>query len=243
MDPISLLIIAGSAFLQYQANQDAQDRQESMRRAMEAYQRSRSAETEAATNELLTKQTPKARGQEMQDLTADRAQSIRDTVGAAQAFDAAPVAGKRSADYEATAAREADTRSAKLKRAIEQISTMGAPGEQEQKFGLRLGRAAGTVDAANRASANVRQGYLNDINGVRPDPGLMLASQIGMGVGTGMAMRGAGAPVDYEAAGYGAGEAGMSSGGGGAVLGGSSAATAAARRAALSRSFSLWGTR
>lgn len=183
----ALLIIAASAFAKHMANQEAQGRQERFRQSMEGYQRTKAAESTAATEGLLQKQTPQARGDELAQVTADRAHSLRDTVGAAQAFDAAPIAGKMSGDYGMTQEATANRNAERVRRAIEQLSTIGAPGEQAQAFGRRFGVAAGNVDAANRASANVGAGYLTDIKHVKPDPFLSMAGDVGMTVGGAMA--------------------------------------------------------
>ncbi len=182
-----LAIIALSAFLKYQANQEAADQREQYRNAMEAYQRTKAAEVEKATDLFVKKQTPDARGQELNDITADRQKSLKDTVGAAQAFDQAPIAGKMGADYASTQEANANRIAERTRKAISQLATMGAPGEQQQAFGRRFGLAAGQVDASNRASQNVGGGYLKDISNVVPDPTMTMLGDVGMAVGSGMA--------------------------------------------------------
>lgn len=176
------LIILG-ALTKLMAGQNSSNRQEYLRRSMEAYQRSKVAETDAATRELMAKQTPQAREAELSQLTTDREKSMRDSVGAAQAFDMGPTAGKISSDYQgaqqATAARVAE----RTRRAIEQLASIGAPGEQKQAFGMRFGRAAGTVDAANRGSENVGRAYVGAIQNTHPSPFLMMAGDAMMAGG------------------------------------------------------------
>jgi len=186
-DPFSLAILAASAFMKMQANEDAANRREAFRRSMESYQRTKANETQGATEALLKKQTPEARGAELADVTTDRERSLRDTVGAAQAFDAPGIAGKLPSDYTAAQEVNAARIAERTRKAIEQLASMGAPGEQAQAFGRRYGQAAGVVDASNRASANVGEGYLTDINNVRPDPFLSTLGDVGMAVGGSMA--------------------------------------------------------
>jgi hypothetical protein len=181
----ALAIIAASALLKHQADRQALRRQESIRRSMEAYQRARARETEAATEELLKKQTPQARAEELKKLTGERESSLRETV-AATAPPASRIAGAVSQDYERAQEAQANTVAERTRRAIEQLAAMGAPGEQRLKFGTRFGRAAGQVDAANRASENVGNAFLRDIEGVRPNPWMSLAGEVGMGVGSGL---------------------------------------------------------
>jgi hypothetical protein len=166
----ALAVIAASALLKHHAIADAQRRQENIRRSMEQYQRSKAAETTAATEALIDKQTPAARAQEMADVTNERQQSLKDTVGAVQGLSTAtPVAGKLSGDFKSTEEANAGRIAERTRRAIEQMATMGAPSEQQQRFGIRFGRAAGTVDAGNRASANVGDAYLKDVANVQPN--------------------------------------------------------------------------
>lgn len=176
------LIILG-ALTKLMAGQNASNRQEYLRRSMEAFQRSKVADTDAATRELMAKQTPQARDAELSKLTSDRAQSMRDSVGAAQAFDMGPTAGKISSDYQGAQQAMASRVSERTRRAIEQLASIGAPGEQKQAFAARFGRAAGTVDASNRASENVGQAYVGAMQRTHPSPFLMMAGDAMMAGG------------------------------------------------------------
>lgn len=180
-----LLVLAASAFLKYQNDRAALKRQKGFQNAMELFQRKRSGESMAATEDMLKKQTPEARGSELADLTATREQSLRDTVGAAQAFDQPGIAGKTSADYAKATQQEASSVAERTRRAIEQLAAMGAPGEQQRAHSIRFGRAAGVVDASNAANDAVGQRYMTDIRNVKPNPFIDLVSQIGMGYALG----------------------------------------------------------
>lgn len=182
-----LAIIAASALMKHMANEEAAERREGYRRDMEAYQRLRAKDTERATEQLLHKQTPEAREGELKTITADREGSLRDTVGAAQAFNAPQIAGKLGADYQATQEASALKVAERTRRAIEQLATMGAPQEQAEAFNKRFGRAAGEVDANNRAAENVGRGYMSDISNVQADPLTSMLGDIGMSVGASMA--------------------------------------------------------
>jgi hypothetical protein len=182
---VPLAIMAASAALNYQNNRAAQKRQESLRRAMETYQRQKAREQEGAVEKLIERQTPQAREEELASLTADHRRSMQDTVEAATPVQNV-IAGNLSPEYGRSQERAASVNAEKLKRAIEQLSTMGAPGAQRHQHGIRFGRAAGDVDAARLASGRVGEAYMTDINNVRPDPFKAMLSQIGMGVGMGM---------------------------------------------------------
>lgn len=234
----ALLVLAASAAAKYQNDRVARKRQDSMRNAMEAYQRTKARDTEGVTDELLKKQAPDARTAELASATADRSQSLKDTVGAAQAFDAAPIAGKLSGEYKAAEEANAGRIAERTRRAIQQLATMGAPGEVQRRFATRFGRAAGEVDANNNASDRVGRAAMTDINNVRPNAAVDMLSKIGMGVGGAMAGGYAG----------GAGEAGaaaMGADAGGNFTYEDSAGnlhqSSTPYRARVNRGFSLWG--
>jgi len=220
-----LLILAASAFLKYQNEKQADKRRRSFQSAMEALQREKSKEGVAATEELLTKQTPKARGEELSQLTTDREQSLRQTVGAAQAFDAPGTTGKLSEDYRGGAAENANRIAERTRRAIEQLSVIGAPGEQRQKHQLRFGKAAGTVDASNRAIDNIGRGYVTDIGNVRANPYVNMIADLGMA---------------YGSSGASAGTA-VNNGQGYEDASGNLYSNNTTRQQRLNRGFSLWG--
>lgn len=199
IDPVTLLIIAGSAALNYGANRAAEKRQQQFASAMEAFQRGKSKQAMAATEALVKEQTPEKRATELADLTKDRTRSLRETVGAAQAFDAPGIAGKTSDDYARAQEAQAHSVADKTRRAIAQLAAMGAPGEQKQAHQLRFGKAAGVVDSANVASDAVGRGYMTDIGNVRPNPFALMLADIGMGYGLGRAM----APASTETLGSG----------------------------------------
>lgn len=225
------------------ANKQAQDRQGSLQQAMQNYQMSKARQNEAATNQLITQQTPQARAAELANIEKSRETSMQGTVDAARAASpVVPVAGTNtSADYQ-QASQAAATRVAdKTKRAIQQLGTMGAPGEQGVASGLRFGRAAGNVDANNQAIANVGDGYMRDINNVRPDPMLSLIGDAGMAVGTGMMFAPAAAAPAAAGGDAAAFEGGAWLGGDGGAASTAAARSAATRAAAMRGAFARWG--
>lgn len=185
MDPISLLVIAGSLGLKYMNDRDALRRASSLQGAMQQYQQQKGRETEAQINNYLTQQTAPQRAAEMQKIESSRQQSMQSTVDQARA--ASPVtetAGTNtSADYQKSAQAAADRVSDRTRRAIEQQAVMGAPAEQSLATNIRLGRTAGAVDANNEAINNIGEAYSRDIRNVRPNPWLSMLSSAGMAAG------------------------------------------------------------
>jgi hypothetical protein len=175
------LLLAGLAVSRY-ADMEAEARRQKLLMAMRAYGRGQAQVGQAATENLLAQQTPQARASELAAVTADRSKSLGDTVAAAQTTS--PVlAGKLSGDYVRSQETAANTVAERTRRAIEQLSSMGAPGEQALKSGIRFGRAAGDVDASNSAIGNVSNAYMGDIKGTVANPALKLAGSAMMAYG------------------------------------------------------------
>lgn len=196
----ALLVLAGSMLAKHMANKQAVNRQNSLQQAMQSYQVSKARGNEQAINQMLGQQTADARAKELQGITTSREGTMQSTVDAARAASpVTQVAGTNtSPDYQKASEAAATRVSDKTKRAIQQLAVMGAPGEQGVASGIRFGRTAGKVDAGNAAIANVGEGYMRDINNVRPNPYLTLIGDAGMAVGGGMLGGGVGAAAGAQ---------------------------------------------
>lgn len=219
------LILAGLA-LSRAADVEAENRREKLRQAMRTYQLGQSRIGQAAIEKLMTQETPQKRETELATLTADRAKSLQDTVGAAQSSNPAPIAGKLSADYKQSQERAANTVAERTRRAIEQLSAMGAPGEAALAHGIRYGRTAGTVDATNSAIGNVGNAFMGDIRNTVANPAIKLAGS---------------ALTAYGAGSMGAGAAG-GMGNSGAYEDSEGNLQQSPYRKRVKRAFSLWGS-
>lgn len=179
----------------YAATADSQQRQAKLQQAMRSYQLQQAAGNEQAIHGLMDQQTPAAREAELQNIQGSRAASMQGTVDAARAASPiSTVAGASSSpDYQKASAAAADTVATRTKRAIQQLSVMGAPGEQGLQYGLRFGRAAGKVDAGNTAIGNVGNAYVNAIKNTVPDPMLSMAGDGLMAYGSSGASSGSAA--------------------------------------------------
>lgn len=170
-----LPLLLGGLLLSRYADTEAEARRNKLLMAMRAYGRGQAQIGQAATENLLAQQTPQARGAELAAVTADRAKSLGDTVAAAQTSNAPKLEGKLSADYTRSQEVAANTVAERTRRAIEQLSSMGAPGEQGLKSGIRFGRAASVVDSSNSAIGNMNNAFMGDIKNTVPNPALKLA--------------------------------------------------------------------
>lgn len=180
---LPLLLMGAGLLLNRYADSEAEARRMKLLEAMRAYGRGQAAIGQGATENYLAQQTSPARAAELAGVTADRAKSLGDTVAAAQKSNPGPIAGKLSQDYVRSQEAAANTVAERTRRAIEQLSTMGAPGEQALKTGIRFGRAAGVVDSANSAIGNVGNAYMGDIRNTVPNPGMKLAGSALMAYG------------------------------------------------------------
>lgn len=206
------------------ADADAQKRRQALLNGMRSYQLGQSAVGQKATQDYLTGATPEARAAEIAKLTGDRTKTLQDSVAAVQASNPTPLAGKLSPDYARSQAAAAGTVADRTKRAIEQLSTMGMPGEAGVQGGIRFGRAAGVVDATNSAINRVGDTYTRGIDSTVPDPMLKLGGNALMAYGS-----------------SGAGNSSVNNGQGYEDASGNLYSPNVTRQQRLSRAFSLWG--
>lgn len=191
----SLAGTVGSAALQSRAAEKQAKRQQELADQMNSYRLMKAREGEAATTKFLDTEAPEQRAVEMSATQGALASNLEKSVGAQQAFETPQnFAGKVSEGYgQRVASNEAAT-SDRLKRSIQQLAAIGAPGQRDLTRSLRLGEAAGGVGSANSAAGNVSNSYLTGINNTGADPFLMLASQLAAGAGRGVALKKGGVP-------------------------------------------------
>lgn len=112
------------------------------------------------------------------------------SVGESMAFDpSGPISGKISQQYKTDSAGQADAASARLKKIIENLSVMRAPGQVAQTVGRRYGLAAGGVGGVNSNIASAGGAGSTDIEGVQPNPWLTGAGDALTGASQGIAAR------------------------------------------------------
>lgn len=163
------------------AEAQADHRRNQLQKAMQAYQQSKALANEAAIQKLVAQNSPTAHAAELANTVASREAGMRTSVDNAAAAAPVSVPAGASADYTKASATAADTVSSRTARAISQLGTMGAPGEQSLASGIRFGRAAGNVDANNTALNNVGDAYMDMINHTVANPYANLAGSALMG--------------------------------------------------------------
>lgn len=166
------------------ADQEAETRRQKLLDAMQAYQVDKAQKGQAEIQQLIATQRPDVRKAELDKITAARADSLASSVQAVQPTNPAPIAGKLSSDYQKSQEGTASTVAERTRRAIEQMSIMGAPGERDFANSVRFGHTAADVDSANTAINNVGQAYQTSMRNTVPNPWLKLAGQVMMAYGS-----------------------------------------------------------
>jgi hypothetical protein len=183
--PIALAL--GGALLGGKAERDADKRRRQIADTLEAYTMGRARESRLASEGLVNTMTPELRQQDVAAKEEANRASMQSTVDAARsAYVPQPLAGKVSDEYRGAGERAAASTAERTRRAIEQLSQAGAPGDTGHDFGIRFGRAAGDVDAARDASQYVGGAYARDVASVMPSWKQKLASQLLFGLGGGL---------------------------------------------------------
>jgi hypothetical protein len=168
-----------------QAEKQAGRRRNKINDTMEAYQRGKAQKGQEAISQMLDKSGPEQRLAETQKLEGERTAGMEKSVESMSQFAPLATAGKPNEDRTKATGAAASTVAERTRRAIEQLSQMGAPGEQGVSQGKRFGQAAGVVSGANSAIENVGNAYRTDIGNVQADPIATLLGGVMTGVGIG----------------------------------------------------------
>lgn len=222
------LLLAGLAVSRF-ADAQAEGKRNKLLMAMQQYQRGQAQVGQGAIQGLINSETPQARATDLSKTIADRAKSLQTSVDAVQGTNPAPLAGKMSDDYKASQEKAAGVVAERTRRAIEQLSTMGAPGEEALASGIRQGRAAGVVDSTNSAIGNVGGAFRTDMRNTVPNPGLKL-------LGAGLTAYGGAKFAQPEQSGW-----AESMGTGGTYEDSAGGMQQSPFKARTKRGFSLWG--
>lgn len=157
------------------ATREADEKKKKLLDAMEAYNVGKAKKSEAAIGEMIASQRPEARTADLDQSIAERAASLGSAVENVRATNPAPIAGKLSQDYEKSQESTARSIDERTRRAIEQLSVIGAPGERAFNNALKFGKTAGDVDSANAAIRNVGGAYMTSIGNTVPNPYMLAA--------------------------------------------------------------------
>lgn len=168
---MALWLALGSAALSESSNRDVSDRQQKIIEAMRQYQVGKAQQGQKAISTYLDTITPEKRIAEKNAATGELAQGLRQSVDATKAYETPQnFAGKVSEAYKNRATADTAATSDRISRAMQQLAVIGTPQEQQLSQGIRFGRAATDVDAANSAIRGVTPAYMGAISRVRPNP-------------------------------------------------------------------------
>lgn len=167
----ALWLALGSAAVSESSNRDVADRQKKIIEAMRQYQVGKATQGRKAISDYLDTVTPEARIAGKNAATSELEQGLKQSVDATKSYETpSNFSGKVSDSYKTRLASDTAATGDRISRAMKQLAIIGTPAEQQQSQGIRFGRAATDVDAANSAIRGVSPAYMGAISRVRPNP-------------------------------------------------------------------------
>jgi hypothetical protein len=161
----------GSAAASESSNRDVADRQKRIIEAMRQYQVGKATQGRKAISDYLDTITPEARIAGKNAATSELEQGLNQSVDAVKSYETpSNFSGKVSDSYKNRLTSDTAATADRIGRAMKQLAVIGTPAEQQQSQGIRFGRAATDVDAANSAIRGVSPAYMGAISRVRPNP-------------------------------------------------------------------------
>lgn len=165
----AILLALGSAAVKARSDYDVNKRQKQIIDAMQQYQTGKAAKGREDITKYLDTVTPEARVAEKNAATAELERGQAQSVAATKAYETpSNFSGKVSDQYTNRVASQSALNADRIGRIMKQLSVIGTPAEQQLSQGIRFGRAATDVDAANSAIRGVTPAYMGSISRVRP---------------------------------------------------------------------------
>lgn len=165
----AILLALGSAAVKARSDYSVNKRQKQIADAMEQYQVGKAAKGREDLTKYLDTITPEARVAEKNAITAELERGQAESVAATKAYETPNnFSGKVSDQYAKRVASGSAMNADRIGRIMKQLSVIGTPVEQQLAQGIRFGRAATDVDAANTAIRGVTPAYMGSISRVRP---------------------------------------------------------------------------
>lgn len=200
---IPYLLAFGGAAISERSNRDVADRQKRIIEAMRQFQTGKAGQGQKAISDYLDTITPEKRIAEKNAATSELEQGLRQSVDATKAYETpSNFSGKVSDSYKTRLDSDTAATADRIGRAMKQLAVIGTPAEQQMSQGIRFGRAATDVDAANSAIHGVTPAYSGAISRVRPNPWDSFFSQALSGAGNAYAGRRAPMNLGVRTPGY-----------------------------------------
>lgn len=181
MDPLSIGMMLGGAFLSAKANQDALQKQQ--RLAVESRQRALQAQNQATDVAMRQVQeydpaTRKAKQDEIQtQLTDQFQQAAAGTPITAQGVQVGQTIPGGTADYLAQKGREAAKAAESNRNLAALLGRIGSAGQLRRNEGVAFGDAAGEIGRIGSGADNMAAIDEIGINSVTPSLGMTIAGQ------------------------------------------------------------------
>lgn len=192
MDPLSIGMMLGGAFLSAKANQDALQKQQ--RLAVESRQRALQAQNQATDVAMRQVQeydpaTRKAKQDEIQtQLTDQFQQAAAGTPITAQGVQVGQTINGGTTDYLAAKAREMAKATESNRNLAALLGRIGSAGQLRRNEGVAFSDAAGEIGRIGQGADNMGKIDQIGINAVTPSLGMTIAGQALGAYGMGKAM-------------------------------------------------------
>lgn len=145
------------------------DRQKLIASQMGEYQTGKAKEGQASIEDFIKAIAPERRAADASDVTDELGAGLRQSVGAAQAFEKPDnFAGKVTDNYTNRVASNAAAVKDRLAKAMQQLAVIGSPAERNLRTQFRFGDTASAVDAANSAIGSSGRAFQGSIANQRP---------------------------------------------------------------------------
>lgn len=181
MDPLSIGMMLGGAFLSAKAQQDALARQQRM--ARESQQRALQAQNQATDVAMRQVQQfdptvrKNAQDEIAQDLTRQFQQAATAPAITAQGVQVGQTINGGTADYLAQKGREAAKAAESNRNLAALLGRIGSAGQLRRNEGVAFGDAAGEIGRIGQGADNMSQIDQIGINAVTPSLGMTIAGQ------------------------------------------------------------------
>lgn len=187
---IPIAIMAAGTAMQHKANEDALAGQSKLVSQEQLARSAKAREGTGVTERLIASMEPEARAAQDANIRSQLEGQIGRSLDTARSYETPdPFAGKVSQDYVGARTAGQQTVNDRLRRAFEQMKTLGVPGQRGLEDKFRFSQAASDIGGLQGDSAGLGRAYGAARSLEQPDPFLNLAGQLTQGVGMGYAMR------------------------------------------------------
>lgn len=187
---IPIAIMAAGTMMQHKASEDSLAGQSKLISQEQLARSAKAREGTGVTSRLIDTLQPDARSAQDAAIRAEMEGQLGRSIDTARSYEQPEqFGGKVSDDYYSARETGRQTVNDRLRRALEQMSTLGVSGQRGLEDKFRYSQAASDIGGLQGDSAGLGRAYGAARSLEQPDPFLNLAGQLTQGVGMGYAMR------------------------------------------------------